>query len=125
MKPILILLLLLPLPLFAEHFFKEVKSEADIWQVQFQSEGIRYRIEVDGEYRGISGYLQILALKKNEELKLTEKHQSILIQWSEKKEGIEITISDKDIQNGQTKVTRRFEPSHKSNQPNQPEVATP
>ncbi|CAA6677255.1 Unannotated [Lentimonas sp. CC4] len=119
MKLIYILALLLPFVLSAEHLFREVNASSETWQVQFQAEGIKYRIKVDGDFRGISDYLQILSLKKTEELKLTDKHQSILARWSEEKNGIELTVAHRAPNTGEMKISKIFEPIHKSNQPNQ------
>ena len=112
MKIILILLLFLPLYLSAEDFFRSVSTTADTWEVQFQQEGIRYHIKIDGTTCGISEYLQTLELNKKEELELAGKHSTHQMRWSEEHEGIKIISTHRDLSSGKLKTSTRLELPH-------------
>jgi len=112
MKMIIIFMALLPYSLLAENLFREVEVLKDTWEVVFHSDGIRYRIEIDGSDRGISEYLQRLELKNNERLKLTEKHQSIMVTCAKSKEGLDISMTYRGLKSGELKTFTSFEPNH-------------
>lgn len=108
-----VLSFLLPV-VHAGTLFREVQVTKEGWSVTFHEEGIRYRIEIDGFDRGISGYLQKLKLKSQERLQLFEKHGVLNIRPGEKdgQQGISITMVYRDISTGEKKTKMEFIANH-------------
>ncbi len=100
--------------LHADSPFREVKVTEEDWTVTFHEEGIRYRIEIDGFHRGLSGYLQSLRLKTRERLQLIEKHGVLNITPGEKdgKKGISITMVYRNTSTGQKRTKMEFIANH-------------
>ena len=66
---------------FAEsiNLFASVELIKDSIKIKFYDEGIRYRIELNKNYIGISNYGQVLSVNKSDTLKLIEKHSYYVI----------------------------------------------
>ena len=102
----------------AENFFEKVEINVEVWSVTFRDKvgpyGGRYNLTIDDTDRGVTGFRQVLVLKKGEVLRLGDKHWDRIIKPAVKdgKKGIEITCRYIDSRtNKQVEVTD-FEPEH-------------
>lgn len=113
---IIIGLLAIPLTLLAGPLFREVRIDSDSWEVTFHESGGRYLIRIDDVERGTSGYLQRLVLKKNESLRLVDKHWHMDVKPGEQDglRGLVIVRTYHDRLSGEQKVDIKFEAEHKA-----------
>ncbi len=120
---LIVFILFLPLLGIAENTFKEVSVSGDSWEIIFKSEGVRFRIEIDGKDRGISDYDQELRLENGQRLSLIEKHSSLEVRPIRAKQrvGILILQTHRDPRTGESKTIERFEPNHKAEQVKAPD----
>jgi len=115
---ILVWIVLLNSNAFAENFFQKVEINIDVWSVTFRDKegpyGGRYNLTIDDMNRGLTGYRQMLTLKKGEVLHLGDKHWSMDIKPAEKdgKKGIEITRRFTDRRTNKPGETIVFEAEH-------------
>jgi hypothetical protein len=112
----------------AENLFKAVRISPAAWAVIFPDKvrpyGGRYLVQIDDTDRGVSGFGQLLRLKTDEVLHLTEKHSSMDIRPAEKdgKKGIEITSRGIDRLTGKKTERVTFEAEHEGNPKEIPQV---
>jgi hypothetical protein len=103
---------------FAENFFQKVEINIDVWSVTFRDKvgpyGGRYNLTIGDMDRGLTGFRQVLTLKKGEVLHLGDKHWSMDIKPAEKdgKKGIEITRHFTDRRTNKLEETVVFEAEH-------------
>lgn len=106
---------------FAENFFQKVEINIDVWSVTFRDKedpyGGRYNLTIDDMDRGLTGFRQVLTLKKGEVLHLGDKHWSMDIKPAEKDgiKGIEITRHFTDRRTNKPEETIFFEAEHEEN----------